>query len=332
MPITTTSLNRRKFMSLSGGAIVAAVTGLHGHAAADTFPSRSIKFVVPFPPGSGTDTTARLFAKRISELSGQSVTVENKPGGNGFIGVQTVLNAPADGYTVFIGSNSTLSTNAATFRKLPYDPLTDFSPISLLMRGPCLVIFPPASPYKSLGDLFADARKRPTALNYGAGSVSYTLYSEWLNELGKVKTTNVPYKGAGDAVNAVAAGLVDFAVVDAGGATELVRAGRLRALVYTDTHRLPLLPDVPTSAEAGVPDFLAFNWVAAAVSAKTPQPIADKIESLFKQAGTSPEIKQHFARLNNPLLLTGPAELRNYQIDEIARWKRLMETAKLELQ
>ena len=260
------------------------------------------------------------------------MAVENKPGGNGFIGVQTVLNAPADGYTVFVGSNSTLSTNAATFKSLPYDPITDFSPISLLLRGPCLVIVPPASPYKSLADLFADARKRPTALNYAADSVSYTLYTEWLNELGMVKTTNVPYKGAGDAVNAVAAGLVDFAVVDAGGATELVRAGRLRALVYTDTHRLPLLPDVPTSAEAGVPDFLAFNWVAAAVSAKTPQSIADKIESLFKQAGTSPEIKQHFARLNNPLLLTGPAELRNYQIDEIARWKRLMETAKLELQ
>lgn len=332
MPLTTTTLNRRKFISFSGAAIVSVIAGVHVDARADAFPSRGIKFVVPFPPGSGTDTTARLFAKRIAELSGQAVTVENKPGGNGFIGVQTVLNAPADGYTVFIGSNSTLSTNAATFKKLPYDPLTDFSPITLLMRGPCLIIVPANSPYKSLNDLFADARKRPTELNYGSGSVSYTLYSEWLNELGKVKTTNVPYKGAGDVVNAVTAGLVDYAVVDAGGATELVRAGRLRALAYTNTQRLPLLPDVPTSAEAGVPEFLAFNWVAATVSAKTSPAIVEKLESYFKQAGASPEIEQHYARLNNALLLTGPAELRQYQIDEIARWKRLMATAKLELQ
>ncbi len=107
-----------------------------------SFPNRPVKFIVPFPPGSGTDTGARIFAKKIGDLTGQPVTVENKPGGNGFIGVQTALNAPADGYTVFIGSNSTLSTNAATFRKLPYDPLTDFAPISLLTRGPCLIIVP----------------------------------------------------------------------------------------------------------------------------------------------------------------------------------------------
>ncbi|MFS0757453.1 tripartite tricarboxylate transporter substrate binding protein [Noviherbaspirillum sp. 1P10PC] len=332
MPLIHIKLNRRKFISFTGAAVLSIIAGMHVNAEADTYPSRGIKFIVPFPPGSGTDTTARLFAKRISEISGQPVTVENKPGGNGFIGVQTVLNAPPDGYTVFIGSNSTLSTNAATFKKLPYDPLTDFSPVSLLMRGPCLIIVPANSPYKTLNDLFADARKRPTELNYGSGSVSYTLYSEWLNELGKIKTTNVPYKGAGDAVNAVTAGLVDFAVVDAGGATELVRAGRVRALAYTGTERLPLIPDVPTSAEAGVANFLAFNWVAATVSAKTPPAIVEKLESYFKQAGTSPEIKEHFARLNTPLLVTGPAELRQYQIDEIARWKRLMVTAKLELQ
>ncbi|MEN3295416.1 MAG: hypothetical protein V7642_4669 [Burkholderiales bacterium] len=324
---------RRAFLTLAAMATVAALSALTPvTATADTFPSKTIKFIVPFPPGSGTDTNARLFAKKISDIGGQPVIVENRPGGNGFIGVQAVLNAPADGYTVFVGSNSTLSTNAATFKKLPYDPVADFAPITLLSRGPCLIIVPPNSPYKTLNDLIADARKRPTALNYGSGSVSYTLYSEWLNELAKMKTTNVPYKGAGDAINGIASGTVDFAVVDAGGAIELVRGGKLRALAYTGPERSPLLPDVPTSAEAGLPDYLAYNWVAVAVSAKTPPQIAKRLGSLFSQAAAAPEIKEYFARQNIPLLMSGPAEFRKFQTDEIARWKRLMSAAAIELQ
>jgi tripartite-type tricarboxylate transporter receptor subunit TctC len=324
---------RRGLLSLAGLATAVALGAVAPVAAwADNFPSKTIKFIVPFPPGSGTDTNARLFAKKISDISGQSVIVDNRPGGNGFIGVQAILNAPADGYTVFVGSNSTLSTNAATFKKLPYDPIADFAPITLLSRGPCLVIVPPNSPYKTLNDLITDARKRPTALNYGAGSVSYTLYSEWLNELAKMKTTNVPYKGAGDAINGVAAGTVDFAVVDAGGAIELVRGGKLRALAYTAPERSPLLPDVPTSAEAGVPEFLAYNWVAVAVSSKTPPEIAKRLGVLFSQAAATPEIKDYFTRQNVPLLMSGPTEFRKFQSDEIGRWKRLMTAASIELQ
>jgi tripartite-type tricarboxylate transporter receptor subunit TctC len=200
------------------------------------------------------------------------------------------------------------------------------------MRGPCLVIVPANSPYKTLNDLIADARKRPTALNYGSGSASYTLYSEWLNELAKMKTTNVPYKGAGDAINGVVSGTVDFAVVDAGGAIELVRGGKLRALAYTAPERSPLVPDVPTSAEAGVPEFLAYNWVAVAVSAKTPPEIAKRIGALFSQAAATPEIKDYFTRQHIPLLMSGPGELRAFQTEEIGRWKRLMVAAGIELQ
>jgi tripartite-type tricarboxylate transporter receptor subunit TctC len=333
MQFSLKHVGRRGFLSLAGLATVAALGAVAPVMAwADNFPSKTIKFIVPFPPGSGTDTNARLFAKKISDISGQSVIVDNRPGGNGFIGVQGVLNAPADGYTVFIGSNSTLSTNAATFSKLPYDPIADFAPITLLMRGPCLVIVPANSPYKTLNDLIADARKRPTALNYGSGSVSYTLYSEWLNELAKMKTTNVPYKGAGDAINGVASGTVDFAVVDAGGAIELVRGGKLRALAYTAPERSPLLPNVPTSAEAGVPEFLAYNWVAVAVSSKTPPEIAKRLGVLFSQAAATPEIKDYYTRQHIPLLMSGPAEFRKFQSDEIGRWKRLMTAAGIALQ
>jgi tripartite-type tricarboxylate transporter receptor subunit TctC len=326
---------RRMLLSLGGAAVLASLlSGVHvdARAQAAAYPSRPIRIIVPFPAGTGTDGTARVFAKKIADISGQAVVVENKPGGNGFIGVQAVLNAPADGYTVFIGSNSTLSTNAATFRKLPYDPLTDFAPISLLMHGPCLVIVPANSPYKTLNDLIEDARKRPTALNYGSGSISYTLYTEWLNEMAKIKTTNVPYKGASEAVNGVLSGTVDYAVVNASGPTELVRAGKIRALVHTAPERSPLLPDVPSSAQAGFPDFLAYNWVAAAVSAKTPPDIVKKLETLFAQAGATPEVRDYHARQQTPLLMSSPAELRRYQTEEIVRWKRLMAVAGLELQ
>jgi len=326
---------RRRLVLALGAAILAAATLAAppaARAADAAYPSRPLRFVVPFPPGSGTDITARVFAKKIGELSGHGVVVENKPGGNGFIGVQTVLSAAPDGYTVFIGSNSTLSTNAATFRKLPYDPIADFAPITLLSRGPCLVLVPGNSPYTTLKALLDAARQRPGALNYGSGSMSYTLYTEWLNELAGVKTTNVPYKGAGDAINGVVAGNVDFAVVDASGAIELAKGGKVRALAYTAPQRSPLLPEVPTSAEAGMPDFLCYNWVAAAVSAKTPPAIVQRLVALFAAAGAAQDVKEYYQRQSTSLILSTPAELRRYQSEEIARWKRLAQVAKIELQ
>ena len=328
--------SRRRFLGLTAAALAAfgAATPLAAPAAesADAFPARPIRFIVPFPSGSGTDTTARMFAKKIGELTGQGVVVENKPGGNGFIGVRTALSAPPDGYTVLIGSNSTLSTNAATFRKLPYDPLTDFAPISLLSRGPCVIIVPANSPYRTLTELLKDARKHPGALNYGSGSISYTIYTEWLNELARTKTTVVPYKGAGDVINGVMAANVDFAVVDASGAFELVRGGKLRALAFTAPQRSPLLPEVPSIAEAGLPDFLARNWVAAAVSAKTPPAVVKRLHDLFAQAGNAPDVRDYYTRLSAELILSSPAEMRQYQKDEIQRWKRLAEVAKIPLQ
>lgn len=328
---TTCTTTRR---SLLLGAATAVATGWPAWAAAqaDGFPQRPLRFVVPFPPGSGADTTARMFAKKIGEATGQPISVENKPGGNGFIGVQTVLNAAPDGYTVFIGSNSTLSTNAATFRSLPYDPLVDFAPISLISRGPCFIIVPPGSPYKTLADLIADARRRPGALNYATGSMSYTLYSEWLNDLAKMRTTAINYKGAGDVINVVMAGTVDFAVVDASGAHELVKGGRLRALAFTAPERSPVSPQVPSIVEAGLPDFLAVNWVAAAVSARTPPAVVERLVALFAQAGREPETLEYYRRQGTQLIMSSPAELRRYQVDEIARWKRLMGITGLELQ
>lgn len=291
----------------------------------------TIRLVAPFPPGTGTDSAARAFAKALGELTGQPVVVENKAGANGTIAVQAVLQAPADGHTIFLGSNSTLSTNAALLRKLPYDPLRDLAPIMVIARAPCVVIVPTSSPYKNLGELISAARKQPGKLNFGSGSPSYQLYTHWMDELANIQGYNVPYKGASEVLTAIAASQLDYAVVDFTAAAPLIQGGRVRALALTDEQRSSLLPDLPTSKEAGLPSFLAFNWTAAAVSAKTPAPLLHRIEELFAQAGKSKEVTELFQRLAIKPTLSTAAEMRQFQSDEIARWKRLADAAKLQV-
>ena len=226
-------------------------------AFAQDFPNKPIKFIVPFPPGSGTDTSARYFGKKLGDLTGQPVVVENRPGANGFIAVRALLAAPADGYTVFVGSNSTLAVNVALFKKLPYDPQVDMSPLSMMMRAPTLVVVPVNSPYKTMLELVTAARAQPGKLNYASGSAGYQLMAESLNDNAKIETHNVPFKGASEALVAVVSGTVDMAFSDITAAYELVKGGKLRALAVASDRRAPALPLVPSMAEAGVPGFTA---------------------------------------------------------------------------
>jgi len=331
-PTRCASLTRRIFLGAAGVSVIGTPFSAFGQSAAG-FPSRRIKFIVPLPAGTaGGDQTARFFARRIAEITGQPVIVENKAGGNGFIGVQAVLNAPADGYTVFFGTNSTLSTNAATFKKLPYDPLTDFTPVSLIARTPCFIVVPATSKYHSLADLIADARKRPGALNYASGTMSYTLYTEWLNTLAKMRTTAVNYKGSSEAITDLIGGTIDFAVMDASGLYGLVSSGTLRALAFTADERSPIVPDIPSMADLGMPEYVAVNWAAAAVSAKTPPAIVEKLAALFAQAGADDEAKAFFRSKGSQRIMSSPAEMRRFQSEEIARWKRLMAVTGIEAQ
>lgn len=315
------------------GASVALLTGTLAQAqpAAARFPSGTIRLIAPFPAGTGTDLSARAFAKALGDLTGQPVIVENKAGANGIIAVQALLQAPADGHAIFLGSNSTLSTNAALLRNLPYDPVRDLAPITVIARAPCVIIVPPGSPYKTLGQLLAAARNNPGKLNFGSGSPSYQLYTAWMNELAGIQGYNVPYKGASDVITAIAAGQLDYAVVDFTAALPLIQGGRVRALAIADDHRSSALPDLVTTKEAGLPNYLAYNWTAAAVSAKTPPSVVKQLEALFAQAGKSKEVTELFDRIAIKPVLSSGAEMRKFQIDEIARWKRLATTAKLQM-
>jgi tripartite-type tricarboxylate transporter receptor subunit TctC len=303
-----------------------------GLALAEGFPSKPIKFVVPFPPGSGTDSSARYFGKKLSELTGQPVIVENRPGGNGFIAVQNVLSKPADGYTVFVGSNSTLAVNVAFFKKLPYNPQTDFVPLSMMMRAPAVLAVPPDSPYRTLAELVKAAKAQPGKLNFAAGSAGYQLMGELFNDMAAVHTVHVPYKGASEAMAGVASSMVDMTFADITAAQGLIKGGKVRALAVASDRRAPALPNVPTTAEAGLPGYQAYVWVGAMVSARTPKAEAEKLAALLTQIARMPETREFYERQGAQTMDGGAAEMRRFQAAEIELWKQIVVKAKVEQQ
>jgi tripartite-type tricarboxylate transporter receptor subunit TctC len=313
-----------------GGIVLGGALAPQAHA--EGFPSKPIRFIVPFGPGSGTDTSARYFGKKLQDLTGQPVVVENKPGGNGFMAVNQVLMAPADGYTVFIGSNSTLAVNAALFRQLPYDPQTDFAPLTMMMRSPAMLVVGTETPYRSLRELLTYAGQNPGKVNFGAGSAGYQLMGELLNDEGKVQTVHVPFKSAGETVTAVAGGVVDYAFAEVTAVQGLVKGGKLRALAVASNERSSALPDVPTATEAGLPGFEAYTWVGAMVSAKTPAAITARLADLFTAISKMPETQAFYERLGATPMTGGPAQMSEFQKNEIALWKRIVRQAKVELQ
>jgi tripartite-type tricarboxylate transporter receptor subunit TctC len=258
--------------------------------------------------------------------------VDNKPGANGFIAVRAVQSAPADGYTVFVGSNSTLAVNAALFKSLPYDPVADFAPLTMMMRAAALLIVPSQSDYKTVADLVAAAKAKPGQLNYGAGSAGYQLMAEAFNDATRIQAVHVPFKGASEVVSAVTAGTVQFAFAEMTSAQEMVKAGKLRALAFASEQRSPTLPAVPTATEAGLPGFTAYTWVGAMVSAKTPKAETDKLASLLTAIERLPETREFYERLGAEVMNGGPEEMRTFQAAEIKLWKRIATSAKVEQQ
>lgn len=328
MPTQSFSPRRRGLLVAAASSIAVGTARAQAHVPSGLAPG-PLRLIVPFPTGTGADRTARVFAKVLGDLIGQPTFVDNKAGANGIIAVQALLQAPANGLTLMIGSNTQFSTNAALFRNLPYDPLRDFAPITVLGRAPCVILVPAESPYGTLEDLLADSRKRPGALNFGSASPSYALYSEWMNTLAGVKGNSIPYKGTNEVMTALVGRQLDYGVVDATAAIELIRSGKLRALAITDQQRMPALPAVPTSVEAGLPALQAYSWTAAAVSSKTPPAAVQALEALFAKAGRSREVTEVFQHTSATLMMTTGAEMRRFQESEIARWKRLATAAKL---
>jgi tripartite-type tricarboxylate transporter receptor subunit TctC len=263
--------------------------------AQDAFPSRPIRLVVSFTPGGGADFTARTVGQKMGELLGQPVVVENKPGANGLVGCDAVAKSAPDGYTMLETDRGALGINPSLYRKLPYDPLRDFEYVGIVTSAPYVLVIDPRLPAKTLAELKDLSRAKPGTLNYGSYGVASMaqLNIEALKAKLAIDLTHVPYKGAGPAVQAVVAGEAAATIASPAAVLGFIREGRLRALALGAKLRSPLLPDVPTLAEAGGDDdTLVPTYFAFALPAKTPAAIVDRLHQAMKRAVTSPEVAE----------------------------------------
>ncbi|HEX2824966.1 MAG TPA: tripartite tricarboxylate transporter substrate binding protein [Burkholderiales bacterium] len=248
-----------------------------GAAEQGAFPSKPIRIVVPIAPGGSTDTIARLLATKLGERIPQPVVIDNRPGAGGNIGTDLVVKSPPDGYTVVAANVSSVAINQSLYKKMPYDPIKDLAPITLLAVFPNVIVVHPSFPAKNLKDLIALAKSKPGGLTFAsAGNGSSThLSPELLNTMAGIKMTHVPYKGGGPALVAVLSGEVSMYFSSVVAAAPQVKSGKLVPIAVTSSKRWPLLPDVPTVAESGLPKYEALNWIGLLAPARTPPAVLD---------------------------------------------------------
>lgn len=325
IPCHSRGMDRRKAISLLAAPMAAWAAVAHGAGPLEpTFPVRSIRMVIPFPPSGAADLVGRLYAQSLSELSGQPVVADNRPGASGLIGTQNVLASPRDGYTLLIGSSSTLAVNAAIFKSLPYDPLADFVPTGILATGPVILVTAASSPIRNFDDLVKKAQARPGTLNLGTGSTALQLQAEWLNELAGIRTTSISYKGGSEVASALLANVVDVGMLDVSAAHALIRAGKLRGLALGANQPVASLPGVPTADQLGLKGYSGESWIIAAVPTGTPGHVVDYYADQFAKIARQPSTRGWLGDRDLGYVYRTPAETKALMAADIARYKQLV--------
>ena len=299
--------------------------------AQDAFPSRLIKFVVPFPAGSFTDVAARGFAERASKSLGQPIIIDNKPGVNGVLGAKAVMESKPDGYTVLINSNSH-AANWSVFKVPPYDPVKDFAPIARLVGIPLVLMVRPELPVNSVGDLISLAKRQPGKLTFGAGNTSSRAAAELLKMTAGVDLHHIPYKGVPQAVTDLMGGQIDILITDTSYLLAQGDKGKLRGIAMTTPQRIAQLPNIPTFAESGVPNFELIGWLAAFAPAGTPPEIVRKLNQALVQAANDQSMKETLEKLGTYSSPSSPEELSKFVGIETAKWARIQDAAGIEKQ
>lgn len=317
---------RRRVLAALG--LFVATLGLPAQAAA--FPEKPITFLVPFAAGSATDLLARALAQSVGEQTGQTVIVDNKAGASGMLAAQTAARAAPDGYTVLISTNTTHAANEHLFKKLAYDPIKDFAPLTALARGGQVLVVNANAPYKTVGELVAAARQAPGKLSFASGSASSRVAGELFKQLAQVDILHVPYKSNPNAVTDLLGGQVDLMITDTATGLPHIKGGKLRALGYSMRQRTALLPDLPTIDEAGVKGYDMSYWFAAYAPAGTPQPVVARLNELLVKAVASPALKGFFDSTGADRYTTTPAELAAFQASETLKWGKVIKAAGIE--
>lgn len=310
------------------GALVA-----HPASAQDAYPSHLIKLVVPWAPGGFNDTLARLVADRMSKTMGQRVIVENRPGATGTIGTEAVARSDGDGYTLLMATADTHAIAPSTFSKLRYNPIKDFTPVSLLVAQPVIIWASEAMPAKTLADFVKMAKAKPGTVSYasiGTGSTTH-LGMERFNIAAGIELIHVPFKGSGPAMSDVLSGRIDTILVSLGGAGGHATSGKLRPLAITSSARYSLAPTIPTVAESGYPGFELTLWNGVVVPSSTPAAIVQRLEKELKDAVQSPEVKEKLAGLGVEPIGTSSAEFKEFLAREIVQWGEAAKAAKVQL-
>ncbi|MGO4815020.1 Bug family tripartite tricarboxylate transporter substrate binding protein [Cupriavidus sp. 2MCAB6] len=311
------------------GIAAAALVLLAGPAHAE-FPDKPIRFVVPFAAGSATDQLARAIGQAITLDAKVTVVVDNKPGANGFIAASDVAKASPDGYTVLITSNTTHAANEHLFKKLPYDPVKDYVPVTALGRGGQIMVVNPQLPVNSVGDFIALARKEPGKLSFGSGSSSSRIAGELFQQMAHVQLLHVPYKSNPLAVTDLLGNQIQMMITDTATGLPQVKSGKLKALGVSGKTRSPLAPNVPTIDEAGVKGYEMSYWFAAYAPAKTPQPVVDKLNALMVKAARSDTAANFYQSTGTEVFTSTPAELARFQTQESAKWGRIIKAANIQ--
>jgi len=312
--------------------LAAAVSAMPmASALAQGFPNKPMRLILPYPPGGGSDTIARPFARKMAENTGHQVVVDNRGGAGGNIGMETAARAAPDGYTVVMGLTAQLAVNPGLYQKLPYDPIRDFEPITLLANGAYLLVAHPSLPASTMKDVIAIGKKRPNEILYassGNGSGAH-LASELLNHMTGIKLKHVPYKGGGPALVDTISGQTQLLFATPIASTGHIEAGRLRAIAVSTTKRVSSMPNVPTVAESGVPGYDSGVWYGMLAPKGTPREIVARLNEEFRKVLADPGIRSFLTKSGVDPEGSTPDELGKYMRSELAKWTKVIKAANI---
>jgi tripartite-type tricarboxylate transporter receptor subunit TctC len=315
------------FATFSGALLLGMVATTA--VCAQVYPSRPIRFIVPFAPGGSTDTLARTLGTKLTEALGQQVVVDNRAGGNGNIGTDVVAHAVPDGYTILLGYIANLAIGPSLYAKLPYDPVKDFAPITLLAVAPNILVVHPSVPARNFQEFIAYAKANPTKVNFASAAVASPghLSGELLNLAAGIHMQHVPYKGAGQAVVDLVGGQVQVMVSGMSAVMPHIKAGRLRPLAVTGARRSPAVPEVPTIAESGFPKFEATAWYGVLAPAGTAPAIVTRLNTEILRALKLPDVKERLEYVGFEIVGSTPAAFGAYIKSEIIKWAPVVKAA-----
>ena len=311
-------LNRRTFTC---ALLLGALGTMAGPVAAQDWPAKPVRMVVPFAPGGVTDLVSRIMAQGLSTELGQPVVVENRAGASGITGADIAAKADPDGYTIMMGNISTLAINAAVFAQLPYDPQKSFQAVSMVARQPLVVAVNPNVPANSLQELVELARRKPGELNFGSAGASLQLAVESFNQAADIRMTHVPYKGSGPAMTDLVAGHVQVVFDAFSSLYPFIKEGRMRGLAITSAERSALAPELPTLSELGFPNIEVTSWQGIVVPAGTPPAVVTRLNEAINKVLASPDTRQQLVARGVEASPSTPEQMAAFAAKEMQRWK-----------